>query len=372
MSRKTGLWLVLTGLLLYVTGCSSFDLKKGIPWGEGLNGEFSAPMKVMPVWTDTVMHQSGKPPIRGFGGRLFFHKDEKGDPVKVKGTLEVYAFDEAGRAPNDSRPTRKYVFTPEQFQQHYSKSDLGHSYSVFIPWDGHGGEQKQITLITRFVPDGAPLVISSPSRQSLPGRVPTELAQRPPAPVRPFGPTVAAAPPGQPPQPGNVWAGSAPDGAVRVSTNPGLPVQQVAYQAPAGPQPTLAEGPPEALQMTTTTIPVRGQALGSMPRTSAAAAVVPSPPVQNGPVPMPPSGSAIGFGQIQQAQGPNPPGLAPQLGARSAHERHRALGAPLGPLPRDRELWPRPRVGWPSALGGSPGPGPGTGSGSHPAPSPAR
>jgi len=362
MSRKTCFRAILTGALVYATGCSTFDLKKGIPWGEGLNGEFSAPMKVLPVWTDTVMYQSGKEPIRGFGGRFFFHKDENGDPIKVKGTLEVYAFDEVGRAPNDSKPTRKYVFTPEQFQKHYSKSDIGHSYSVFIPWDEHGGEQKRITLITRFVPNGTPLVISEPSQQCLPGKPSMELAQQP-APMRPFGPqnygpaapTVAGQAPAHAP---------APEQQAAPST--GMPVQQASYQQAMPPTgPTPADPAAESAQMMTTmTIPVRGQTLNSMPRSNAA-----TPPASPAAAMTPSQGSVIGFGQSQHLQGPNPPSMAPPV-ARSVHARHRALGAPLSPLPRDRAQSQRPHVGWPSAPAGSPAPGPATQSGSPAAASP--
>jgi len=363
MSRKTCVRAILTGALIYATGCSAFDLRKGIPWGSGLDGEFSAPMKVMPVWTDTVMYHAGQPPIRGFGGRFFFHKDENGDPVKVKGTLEVYAFDEAGRGPNDTRPTRKYVFTPEQFKQHYSKSDIGHSYSVFIPWDGHGGDQKQITLITRFVPDGAPLVISAPSLQSLPGKPVVEMAAHTP-PHRPFG---AAPGGGLQPIPANVWAGQPQNQPPQMQqAPPGMPVQQAAYQQeiPQS-QPTLAGSPPEAAQMTTLTIPVRGQSLTAMPRSMPTPGFQPLPGGQ-------PQVSATSFGQTQHLQGANPPTLAPPPAARSAHERHRALGAPLAPLPRDRALSQRPHVGWPSAPAGSPAQVPATQSGFHPAANPVR
>jgi hypothetical protein len=367
MSRKTCVRAILTGALIYATGCSTFDLKKGIPWGAGLNGEFSAPMKVMPVWTDTVMYQSGRPPVRGFGGRLFFHKDENGDPVKVKGTLEVYAFDEAGRAPNDSRPTRKYVFTPEQFQKHYGKSDIGHSYSVFIPWDEHGGEQKRITLITRFVPDGAPLVISQPSQQSLPGKPVTALAHHQAPPIRPFG-----APEQPRPQAPAPWvqqtAGSAPGPMPEQRNSPqGLPVQQAAYQQPASQEPTPAAAMEEAPQMTTVTIPVRGQTPGAMPLSHFPGGMA----TAAGQMPQQPQG-ATSFGHTQHVQSANPPSLAPPPATRSAHERHRALGAPLSPLPRDRAQLQRPRVGWPSAPAGSPAQAPATQSGSLGAASPTR
>ena len=122
-------------------------------------------------WSDTVLTQTGRPPIRGFGGRLMFYEGKKEEPIKVDGTLVVYAFDETDRDANNARPDRKYVFTPQQLPPHYSKSKIGHSYSVWLPWDEVGGMQKEITLIVRFQPKEGPVAISDPCRQLLPGRI---------------------------------------------------------------------------------------------------------------------------------------------------------------------------------------------------------
>ena len=100
-----------------------------------------------------------------------FYEGKNEEPVKVDGTLVVYAFDETDRDANNARPDRKYVFTPEQVPPHYSKSKIGHSYSVWLPWDQVGGVQKEITLIVRFQPKEGPVAIGEPARQLLPGRI---------------------------------------------------------------------------------------------------------------------------------------------------------------------------------------------------------
>ena len=147
-----------------------FDLRRDIPWRIGDVKSSKTPTKIAAVWTDAVLHQAGKPATRGFGGRLMFYGPDGNTPIKVDGTLVVYAFDEEGRSPTDVKPDRKYVFPPEQFARHYSKSKLGHSYSVWIPWDEVGGPRKEISLITRFIPkNGGTAVVSAPSRQILPG-----------------------------------------------------------------------------------------------------------------------------------------------------------------------------------------------------------
>ena len=113
-----------------------------------------------------------------------FYEGKKESPIKVDGVLVVYAFDENGRDPNSARPDRKYVFTPEQLPAHYSKSKLGHSYSVWIPWDEVGGVQKEISLIVRFEPKNSPAIVGDQHRLLLPG------TSRQPIPV---GPTLPSA-----------------------------------------------------------------------------------------------------------------------------------------------------------------------------------
>ena len=230
------------------------------------------PDKIVTLWSDTVLTQAGRPPVRGFGGRLMFYEGKKEDPVKVEGTLVVYAFDETNREANNAKPDRKYVFTPLQLPLHYSKSKVGHSYSVWLPWDEVGGEQKEITLIVRFQPSEGETAVSEPCRQLLPGRVAPDRAQSAAGGVFVPGAVGQHACPvgvGQagfvPPAAGNCGnvavgspmpAGVVPSVAVVGAPMNGGGVQPVAYQAP------VMEGPgspPDQLQqrrITTTTISV--------------------------------------------------------------------------------------------------------------------
>ena len=160
-----------------------FDIREGIPWGAGQDGTLDKPVKVAAVWTETVMCTSGQPAIRGFGGRLMFYEKAGAAPAKVAGSLVIYAFDETERRPGDNKPTKKYVFTAEQLDKHYSKSELGDSYSVWLPWDEVGGDQREISLIVNFKPELGGMVSSDQSRHILPGKAPdlSELATGPTA-----------------------------------------------------------------------------------------------------------------------------------------------------------------------------------------------
>ena len=117
-----------------------------------------------------MLHQGGKKPQRGFGGRLIFYGEDNEKPVLVDGQLVVYAFDESNREATDNKPTRRYVFPADQVARRMSKSELGPSYSFWLPWDEVGGPQTEISLIPRFEPKEGPIVIGEQTKHLLAGR----------------------------------------------------------------------------------------------------------------------------------------------------------------------------------------------------------
>lgn len=174
LRRSLSLSLFLTLSLVSATRCAafefpSFNIEKYIPGMTGRTGEFRRPLKAVAFWTDTVRTADGQPSIRGFGGRLMFYDSKRGKPVKVAGTLVIYGFDEANSESDNPRPDRKFVFTPEQFAKHYSKCELGHSYSFWVPWDRAGGPTKEVSLICRFTPVEGGAVVTEQIKQLLPG-----------------------------------------------------------------------------------------------------------------------------------------------------------------------------------------------------------
>jgi hypothetical protein len=152
------------------TGCASLKIPTANVWPFSSEDKPGIPNRVVATWTDTVLYQPNQIPMRGFGGRLLFYDGDKPEPIKVEGTLTVYAFDETNRDPNNAKPDRKYVFTKDQMLTHFSKSKLGSSYSVWIPWDEVGGDQKDISMIVRFTPDKGNVVVSEQTKHLLPGK----------------------------------------------------------------------------------------------------------------------------------------------------------------------------------------------------------
>jgi hypothetical protein len=172
MKTRHQLPIVVVPLLLTVlTGCTSMSLKKPDVWPLNISDNTPGmPSMVIANFSDTLMYQGSETPVRGFGGRVLFYTKEKKDPIKVEGSMVVYAFDENNRDANNNKPDRKFVFTKDQLEKHYSKSKLGHSYSVWLPWDEAGGNKKDISLIVRFMPEKGSVVVSEQTKLLLPGK----------------------------------------------------------------------------------------------------------------------------------------------------------------------------------------------------------
>ncbi|MEM1304076.1 MAG: hypothetical protein AAGG46_04235 [Planctomycetota bacterium] len=141
-----------------------------LPWKDE-EPEIGTAAQIVATWTDTVLQESGVGASRGFGGRLYFYGSSDAKPIAVDGQLVVYAFDETDRKATDNKPNKRYVFPPDQFALHRSQSDLGVSYSFWLPWDTVGGKQRDVSLIARFEPvRGGALVVSEQSTVRLPGQ----------------------------------------------------------------------------------------------------------------------------------------------------------------------------------------------------------
>lgn len=165
-------WPGSSALLLLLTllccGCSTMNLNALTLLEK--KPEYKTPLQVIPIWSNTVLHQAGRQGTRGFGGRVIFYGENKEKAVRVDGSLVVYAWDDTEDVIN-RQADRKYVFKAEKLQDHYSDSKIGHSYNFWLPWDVAGGDQERISLIIRFIGSNGAEVTSEPTTVILPGPI---------------------------------------------------------------------------------------------------------------------------------------------------------------------------------------------------------
>lgn len=143
--------------------------------------EIKEPRRIVSLWSDTVLHQSGRQSTRGIAGRIYFY-DEKHQAVKVEGELVVYAFDDNNGLPENRPADHKYIFTREQLPTHFSMSDFGASYSIWLPWDAVGGYQKKLSLVAVFRGEKNNLIVGQMAQHVLPGTTQGVVGDRMPLP----------------------------------------------------------------------------------------------------------------------------------------------------------------------------------------------
>ena len=147
---------------------------------------YQVPTRVVALWAPAMYNQPGKPPTRGFGGRLYFY-NAKDQPVPIEGQLVVYGFNDSVPRGDSRKPDRKFVFTSHQLAAHFSPADLGASYSIWIPWDPVGGPQLEVSLLPVFTAATGQLVMGEQSRNLLPGTTtPPANSQQQNSVVQPF------------------------------------------------------------------------------------------------------------------------------------------------------------------------------------------
>ncbi len=161
--------LVCLFAILSMLGCQFAPKKSIVDWPWMKTEAKTVPDRILPVWTDSVLHQPSQPGVRGFGGRVYFYGKENTEPIEVDGNFAVYVFDAEDSTSTNQKPLRKFVFTADQFKSHMSKTSMGPSYSVWIPWGEVGGPPRKLSLISRFEGREGGTTISDPTIKMLPG-----------------------------------------------------------------------------------------------------------------------------------------------------------------------------------------------------------
>lgn len=184
-----GLLCGLAALLVATSGCTSltggdkgqWNWKNPFSRSEPKDEEslYEQPARLAAIWTPDVLTMPGKPPTRGFGGRIYFYNN-RSETIPVDGQLAVYGFDDTDPDLAETVPQKRYVFTREQITQHFSATELGASYSIWIPWDNGESTHKVVSLLPVFTSASGHRVPGHQSLNALAGRKPEHLKKKSP------------------------------------------------------------------------------------------------------------------------------------------------------------------------------------------------
>jgi hypothetical protein len=164
-------------LLALSSGCSTWSKSttptKSDSWSISKlwKKEYQKPQTIAAIWSPDVLTLTGKPPTRGFGGRVYFY-NERTQAVPVDGELIVHGYRKAPPIGQSEQVAadKTFAFTAEQLTGHFSASDLGASYSIWIPWDAADGLREEVTLVPTFKGTDGSIIQGTPAKLYLPGR----------------------------------------------------------------------------------------------------------------------------------------------------------------------------------------------------------
>ncbi|MDY0169588.1 MAG: hypothetical protein RBS80_23805 [Thermoguttaceae bacterium] len=236
-TNRFAFWLGLAILALPTVGCTTLtmpsapSLPDSLPGWPAGNATRNAPRTLAVVWTPAVLQAPGATPTRGFGGLVTFYGNDRNTPMKVEGQLTVYAYKDSPGKSEKIAPDVKYVFPAEQLATHYGKSALGHSYSIWVPWDQAGGPRQDITLTACFEPAEGELVMGTPTRVVLEG--PSKAQGQASGTVTGAGLANDA---DSRPRPAGITPPSSPSGAVPTVKNPSQEMTTTTLSLPRGVQ----------------------------------------------------------------------------------------------------------------------------------------
>jgi len=168
-------------------GCKSIDVngndssvgsEKEDPWWKRDDRPPVKPAsKIVAIWSNSVVNETGEVPQRGLGGRVYFY-DSKHQPARVDGKLTVFLYDDTNKTDDETQEaTRKIHFSPEEVAANYTPSAFGPSYSFWLPWDAVGGERTQLSVIPVFTSREGEMLVGKQAHYLLPGKKPGELAK---------------------------------------------------------------------------------------------------------------------------------------------------------------------------------------------------
>ncbi len=162
--------ILLTGC--QTTGSTAFSPSSWNPLTHLKAKSAPQPSRIVAVWAPDVLNTQGQASTQGFGGRLYFY-DQQNKTIPVDGQLIIHAYDDSDES-DRTTADKKFVFTAEQLKRHHGVSELGSSYSIWIPWQPVGGMQRQISLVPTFTSTAGSRLVGHQTQNLLPGKNPAQ------------------------------------------------------------------------------------------------------------------------------------------------------------------------------------------------------
>ncbi len=167
MTRLQVSFAFLTVLMASVAGCSTVDIagRKPAPFA---SADHPA-VRCVCLWQEAKGQAETGEITRGFAGQVYFFTADDQSSVGVEGDVHVFLFDDHGSPDQQARPISESGFANVEWQAMRRDSQLGPTYSLFVPYPRAGNLEANCALRLRLTqPDGSTL-FSEMTQVKLPG-----------------------------------------------------------------------------------------------------------------------------------------------------------------------------------------------------------
>ena len=169
MFRNRSLLSVITCTVILCSsiGCATFSS----PFGKKMPKATAAnpAVQIICLWQPGEGNDPEGRPCKGFAGQILFLSNRSALPLQIDGSVRVYLFDDQGTTEEQAKPLRVFEFDSGSWDIHLTKSSLGPTYSVFIPYTRRGVVDANCSLRVRLKPKQGPIVFSEFSNMPLSG-----------------------------------------------------------------------------------------------------------------------------------------------------------------------------------------------------------
>ncbi len=159
--------LICSMFLCSFVGCTTFHVpfEKKIPKASAADPV----VQVLCLWQQAEGRDPEGYPCKGFSGQILFLSNKAATPVQCEGDVRIYLFDDQGDAEAQAKPLRQFDFDAGSWDVHLTKTSLGPTYSVFVPYVRRGVKDANCALRVRLKPKTGPVVFSDLSNMPLNG-----------------------------------------------------------------------------------------------------------------------------------------------------------------------------------------------------------
>ena len=162
--------LVALSLLSVASGCTSSAFLKDPGKLIGRPRIEQNVSRILCLWEPSQGTGLDDKPSRGFSGQVLFFGGREESAARISGAVRILVYDNFDASKDDPEPLHTFAFDAKAWDVHRREGSLGHSYSVFIPYNQKHKDTANCAVKVEYTSPEGHLVQSDMIEVLLPGK----------------------------------------------------------------------------------------------------------------------------------------------------------------------------------------------------------